>query len=437
MGQEVSQPIDPNVPPQTLARRDIESAAALIKDGGIKRIVVMTGAGISTSAGIPDFRSPDTGLYANLARLNLPFAEAVFDISYFRENPLPFYAIAQELFPGKFRPTITHSFISLLYQKGLLLKLFTQNVDCLERAVGIPPNLIVEAHGSFANQRCIECGTEYPMELMHKAIQEKTIPHCLTPQCGGLVKPDIVFFGEQLPSDFFVHETLPAQADLCIVLGTSLSVQPFASLPSICSNGTPRYQSLYPHSPQTIELTTLPCVLRILINQEIVGGLGSRADDVLLLGDCDSGVRTFAAALGWLEELEALWATTAPEEAEAHATPVKPRSKDEQLADKVATLSAEVDDVLKLSETHRALVHIQLEKLADVEMEAAIVQKEASAVPVPEDDIVGMEENSPAPQEDAQDTRGKNSEVTVQDTAEFVLVSLNSRPNASNNHTSD
>ena len=109
-----------------------------------------TGAGISTSAGIPDFRSPDTGLYANLARLDLPYAEAVFDIGYFRKNPLPFYTLAQELYPGKYRPTITHSFINLLNKKGLLMQLFTQNIDCLEREAGVPDELIIEAHGSFA-----------------------------------------------------------------------------------------------------------------------------------------------------------------------------------------------------------------------------------------------------------------------------------------------
>jgi NAD-dependent histone deacetylase SIR2 len=109
-----------------------------------------TGAGISTSAGIPDFRSPETGLYANLARLNLPYAEAVFDIAYFRNRPEPFYTLARELYPGKYRPTITHSFITLLHKKGLLLKLFTQNIDCLEREAGVPGDLIIEAHGSFA-----------------------------------------------------------------------------------------------------------------------------------------------------------------------------------------------------------------------------------------------------------------------------------------------
>ena len=82
--------------------------------------------------------------------LNLPHPEAVFELSFFRENPLPFYTLAQELYPGKYRPTITHSFINLLHQKGLLLKLFTQNIDCLEREAGVPGDKIIEAHGSFA-----------------------------------------------------------------------------------------------------------------------------------------------------------------------------------------------------------------------------------------------------------------------------------------------
>jgi NAD-dependent histone deacetylase SIR2 len=166
MGNEESRVVDPDTPPQTLNARTVEALAQYIKDGRAKQIVVMvrytsshhdvvansfkTGAGISTSAGIPDFRSPETGLYANLARLNLPHAEAVFDISYFRDKPEPFYSLARELYPGKFRPTITHSFISLLHKKGLLLKLFTQNIDCLEREAGVPGDLIIEAHGSFA-----------------------------------------------------------------------------------------------------------------------------------------------------------------------------------------------------------------------------------------------------------------------------------------------
>lgn len=270
-------------------------------------------------------------MYANLARLNLPYAEAVFDISYFRQHPEPFYALAHELYPGKFRPTISHSFIRLLSDKGLLLKLFTQNIDCLEREAGVPESKIVEAHGSFAQQRCIECKTPYPDDLMRQAITRNEVPYCLTPQCNGLVKPDIVFFGEQLPEHFHQNRTLPANADLCIVMGTSLSVQPFASLPGFCAEGVPR----------------------LLINKERVGGLGSRADDVLLLGECDAGVRHLASALGWLEELEALWRRTNPED-DIGAQSQPEKTRDEVLEDEINKLTAEVDKSLQLSNDHTA-----------------------------------------------------------------------------------
>ncbi|KAL6249267.1 Sir2 histone deacetylase Hst2 [Rhinocladiella similis] len=325
MGNESSTPIDESTRPTTLHARSIEAVAKYIKERNVKNIVVMTGAGISTSAGIPDFRSPDTGLYSNLARLNLPYAEAVFDISYFRTNPYPFYTLAHELYPGKYRPTITHSFISLLHKKKKLLKLFTQNIDCLEREAGVPGDVIVEAHGSFATQRCIECRTEYPDDLMREIISKKEVPHCINKSCDGLVKPDIVFFGEQLPEAFFRSRSLPAKADLAIIMGTSLTVQPFASLPAFVSETTPR----------------------VLINLEKVGGLGSRPDDVLILGDCDAGVRRFADALGWREELEELWETTNP--SKAREVQQEPKSRQETLDDEIEKLTKDIDASLKLT----------------------------------------------------------------------------------------
>lgn len=293
-----------------------------------------TGAGISTSAGIPDFRSPGTGLYANLARLDLPYPEAVFDISFFRNNPLPFYTLAHELYPGKYRPTISHCFVRLLSDKGLLLKLFTQNIDCLEREAGVPDESIIEAHGSFARQRCIECKTPYPQDSMKEAITNREVPHCSTPQCNGLVKPDIVFFGEQLPDEFHRNRGLPCRADLCIVLGTSLTVQPFASLPGSCSENVPR----------------------LLINSERVGDLGCRADDVLLLGDCDDGVRKLASALGWEHELEALWNKTESSKDSAKQPTTGKKSEDEVLEDEIALLTDEVDKSLKLASDHNCKV---------------------------------------------------------------------------------
>ena len=111
---------------------------------------------------------------------------------------LEVYVLAHELAPGRFRPTLTHSFIRLLAEKGLLHTCFTQNIDTLERAAGVPPHKIIEAHGSFANQHCIKCGSSYPHDKIKKKIDEQEIPTCEKRGCGGYVKPDIVFFGESV-----------------------------------------------------------------------------------------------------------------------------------------------------------------------------------------------------------------------------------------------
>ncbi|KAJ5150886.1 NAD-dependent protein deacetylase hst2-1 [Penicillium canariense] len=338
MGNEESTVVDDSTRPSVLEARNMEAVAKYIQQHDVKRIVVMVGAGISTSAGIPDFRSPDTGLYANLAFLDLEEPEDVFDISFFRENPKPFYALAKELYPGRYRPTVAHSFIKLLYDKGLLLKHFTQNIDCLERQAGLSGDKIVEAHGSFATQRCIECKTPYPDEEMQKKVHHGEVPHCLVPQCNGLVKPDIVFFGEALPESFFRSRDLPEQADLCIVMGTSLSVQPFASLPSFCREGVPR----------------------VLINMQRVGGLGSRPDDVLLLGDCDVGVRKFAKAMGWEEELEALWEQTNPDPKAREAENAPLQSRDERLRDEVDRLTEDIERTLGLTDAYQQRVRERL-----------------------------------------------------------------------------
>ena len=333
MGNEPSSLVDEKTPPSVLEARSMQAVAQYIHEKRVRRVVTMVGAGISTSAGIPDFRSPDTGIYANLAHLELPDPEAVFDISFFRHNPRPFYALARELAPGRYRPTIAHSLIKLLYDKGMLLKHFTQNIDCLERQAGLPGDKIVEAHGSFADQHCIECKAAYPEKQMKDAVERGEVPTCLECQTG-YVKPDIVFFGESLPEAFFTNRTLPEEADLCIVMGTSLTVQPFASLPGFSADGIPR----------------------VLINLERVGGMGSRPDDVLILGDCDAGVRKFADAVGWLDELEALWETTNPDQQARAAELAPPATKDERLQDEVERLTSEVDRTLGISEAYERRV---------------------------------------------------------------------------------
>jgi NAD-dependent histone deacetylase SIR2 len=276
--------VDETTKSQTLSSRSLSAVAEYILSGKAKKIVVLAGAGMSTSAGIPDFRSKG-GFYDRVADLKLPYPEAMFELDFFRGNPRPFYVRAKEMYLGPFKPTISHAFLALLVKKQILSVLFTQNIDTLERRAGVPAEVIVEAHGTFATQSCIEdgCKEPCPSDLMRDAVEKEEPPHCL--KCGVLVKPDIIFFGEQLPRRFNEKCEAIDKADLVIVMGSSLSVAPFSSLPSMAAEGAPR----------------------LLFNRERVGDLGTRPDDVVVLGDCDTNVRKLAEVLGWTDELEILW----------------------------------------------------------------------------------------------------------------------------------
>lgn len=284
-----------------LTSLDLKGIADFILSGRAKNIVCLCGAGISVSAGIPDFRTPGTGLYSRLSEYNLPDPSDIFDIDFFRENPNPFYQLAKELCPGNFIPTPTHFFMKLLQDKGLLLRCFTQNIDSLEVLAGLKPDRVIAAHGNFDTASCIECQAQYELGVIKAAIMNQDPFYCTGVvnkiACKGLVKPSIVFFGENLPERFWtgMDEDLPA-ADLLIVMGTSLVVQPFASLIHRVSDQIPR----------------------LLINRERVGeakspsdagfdfGKGNLKRDVLYLGDCDDGIWELCKLLGWEEELEKL-----------------------------------------------------------------------------------------------------------------------------------
>lgn len=297
--------------PRLLTSIDLRGIAGYIASGKAKRIVCLCGAGISVSAGIPDFRTPGTGLYSRLAEYRLPHPTAVFEIDFFRENPSPFFLLAKELFPGSYAPTPTHHFMKLLHDKGLLLRCYTQNIDSLEVLAGLPKHVVIPAHGNFDTARCIDCRAEHEMEHVKAAVMAQEPCYCTGQKskgCTGLVKPDIVFFGENLPARFFSEYPvdLPA-ADLLIVLGTSLVVQPFASLLNYVGTNIPR----------------------LLINRERVGegyrgikqgfnfGDGNYRD-AFYKGNCDDGVRELCRLLGWEQELDDLikaWGRSAgPEE---------------------------------------------------------------------------------------------------------------------------
>ncbi|KAI9465077.1 Sir2 family histone deacetylase Hst2 [Lactarius psammicola] len=317
-----SKPVSSSHP---FAKQDVPSLAKYIESDACRQIYFMLG--VSTSAGIPDFRSPETGA----SRLKLPYPEAVFDIQFFRRNPYPFYTLAKELYPGKYRPTPTHSFIKLLSDKGLLGLCLTQNIDTLERRAGIPADKIIEAHGSFATQGCIECKRPFGDAEMKKIVEEERIPRCKI--CKGLVKPDIVFFGESLPPNFFRSSTKLKDADLLIVIGTSLTVQPFASLINLVMGRCPR----------------------VLINLDQVGGIGSGRNDLVLLGKCDDIVRDLARALGWEDELDKEWIETA-KSLDNHETPHEPPEKDKadeakaKLEHELEKITDRVGNTLSLTE---------------------------------------------------------------------------------------
>lgn len=294
-------------PVHILDEPSLDGIVRYIQSGRCKNIIAMIGAGISTAAGIPDFRSPSSGIYSKLGKFNLPSPEAIFEIGYFRSNPAPFYALARQLFPQDLKPTLSHYFLRLMHEKGLLLRLYTQNIDCLERLAGIPGEIIVEAHGTFHTSHCLSCNREYPLEWLRDRITAEPVPLCS--DCNSPVKPDIVFFGERLPNRFFdLSEEDFARCDLLLIVGTSLQVQPFAGLVDKVHNSIPR----------------------LLINLEKCGqgnlfskilGLGCGLDfdseanfrDVALLGTCDDGCRELADRLGWKDDLAQLigQATTA------------------------------------------------------------------------------------------------------------------------------
>nr|XP_006977246.1 NAD-dependent protein deacetylase sirtuin-3, mitochondrial isoform X1 [Peromyscus maniculatus bairdii] len=262
----------------------LQDVAELLRTRACQRVVVMVGAGISTPSGIPDFRSPGSGLYNNLQQYNIPYPEAIFELGFFFHNPKPFFTLAKELYPGHYRPNVTHYFLRLLHDKELLLRLYTQNIDGLERASGIPASKLVEAHGSFASATCTVCRRSFPGEDMWADVMADRLPCC--PVCTGIVKPDIVFFGEPLPARFLLHVADFALADLLLILGTSLEVEPFASLSEAVQKSVPR----------------------LLINRDLVGSFAwsSRSKDVAQLGDVVQGVERLVDLLGWTQELQDL-----------------------------------------------------------------------------------------------------------------------------------
>ncbi|KDQ18877.1 hypothetical protein BOTBODRAFT_28366 [Botryobasidium botryosum FD-172 SS1] len=286
-----------------------------------KNIVVLSGAGISVSCGIPDFRSPD-GLYARLCEegeYDFDDPQDMFSITYFKEKPYVFYSFAHKIYSSDFQPSPSHYFLKSLEDQNKLLRNYTQNIDTLEMKAGV--RRVIQCHGSFATASCVECGYQVNGSEIESHIMSQQIPVC--PMCAEwsreetrasigsatsdqkkrgrssrrrkpwegdssdekseeqqdavpyIMKPDITFFGEQLSDEFdnlLVEDK--DKVDLLIIIGTSLKVSPVSEIPVEI-----------PHS-----------VPQILINKTPVSHANP---DVIMLGDADYIIEYLCRELRW------------------------------------------------------------------------------------------------------------------------------------------
>ena len=189
---------------------------------GAKYIVALTGAGISTSAGIPDFRGKK-GIYS----MGLYDPYKTFSYDYFIKDPSYFFKFAKDFLNlyKEIVPTKGHKFLAKLEKAGKLKAVITQNIDGLHQMAG--SKKVIEVHGSFTTGRCIKCEKEYNFSWMREAILEREELKC---SCNGWVKPDVVFFGEPV-TGMRIAKHYATMADLFLVIGSSLTVQPASSLP--------------------------------------------------------------------------------------------------------------------------------------------------------------------------------------------------------------
>ncbi len=192
-----------------------------------KSTVALTGAGISVPSGIPDFRSPGTGIWENVD----PFEVA--SIEAFHRDPRRFWEFYRPRFEmlGDKRPNPAHLALAELERRGLLEAVITQNIDRLHRSAGTRE--LVEVHGSIASSSCLSCGSTWPLEQVEELFDpDDGVAVCST--CLGMVKPDVVLFGEMLPVEAIERaRELAESAELMICVGSSLEVFPAAGLPEL------------------------------------------------------------------------------------------------------------------------------------------------------------------------------------------------------------
>jgi NAD-dependent deacetylase len=192
-----------------------------------RSVVALTGAGISVPSGIPDFRSPGTGLWADVDPME------VAHIGVFRRHPERFWQFYGDRFAmlRDKRPNGAHAALVELERRGVLDAVVTQNIDGLHRAAGTRE--LIEVHGTIGTSSCLACGAGYELDVVRERLGAASdgVPRC---DCGAPLKPDVVLFGELLPEEALSRASeLAAGADVLLCVGSSLEVFPVAELPRI------------------------------------------------------------------------------------------------------------------------------------------------------------------------------------------------------------
>jgi len=207
-----------------VASPGVATLAELLR--GARSAVALTGAGVSVPSGIPDFRSPGTGLWEKVDPME------VAHVSVFEHDPERFWRYYRPRFQtlGDKRPNAAHEVLAELERRGLVSGVITQNIDRLHRAAG--SREVVEVHGSIETSSCRDCGTSFELERVEALFDERGVAICAA--CGGPVKPDVVLFGELLPEAAMARaQELAEAAELMICVGSSLAVYPVAGLPEL------------------------------------------------------------------------------------------------------------------------------------------------------------------------------------------------------------
>ena len=254
-----------------------------LRNNEFGKIMFITGAGISTAAGIPDFRSKE-GCFAQVQRkYNLSYPEQLFELSSFEENPKPFYDFCKGFNIDHCKPTKTHLFMGYLCQKKLVKKIYTQNVDGLELKAGVPMNKMVFAHGKITEAACPSCGKEYDINILkYEYVMKDKIMYCTL--CKTPIKPKVIFYGERLPFSFISNFFCIGGCDLAFIMGSSLKVYPFNQLPNKLSSSS----------------------WRVFVNKERVDEIFNFEDnyskDLFLEGYTDEIIDKLVNDVGWTDD---------------------------------------------------------------------------------------------------------------------------------------